>query len=65
MSFDSISPEDAGSYNCLVNNSVGQSTSETQMLQVLCEWLELEAESREGQVTGYLDPDFASPYRCT
>ncbi|XP_015975175.2 B-cell receptor CD22 isoform X8 [Rousettus aegyptiacus] len=35
LSFDSISPEDAGSYNCLVNNSVGQSTSETQMLQVL------------------------------
>ncbi|XP_039706046.1 B-cell receptor CD22 isoform X6 [Pteropus medius] len=35
LSFDSISPEDAGSYNCLVNNSIGQSTSETWMLQVL------------------------------
>lgn len=33
------------------------------MLQVLCECLELEAESREGQVTGYLDPDVTSPYR--
>lgn len=38
LRFDAISPEDAGSYNCLVNNSVGQSTSEAWMLQVLCEW---------------------------
>ncbi|XP_046537072.1 B-cell receptor CD22 isoform X3 [Equus quagga] len=35
LRFDAISPEDAGSYNCLVNNSVGQSTSEAWMLQVL------------------------------
>lgn len=41
--------------------------SEAWRLQVLCEWLELELEagSREGQVTGYLDPEFASSYRCT
>ncbi|XP_035867858.1 B-cell receptor CD22 isoform X2 [Phyllostomus discolor] len=35
LSFDSISPEDAGNYNCLVNNSIGQSTSEAWKLQVL------------------------------
>ncbi|KAM7059627.1 B-cell receptor CD22 isoform 1-T1 [Molossus nigricans] len=35
LSFDSISPEDAGTYNCLVNNSIGQSTSEARVLQVL------------------------------
>uniref|UniRef100_A0A8I3MUW4 B-cell receptor CD22 n=4 Tax=Canis lupus familiaris TaxID=9615 RepID=A0A8I3MUW4_CANLF len=35
LSFDSISPEDAGNYNCLVNNSVGQTTSEAKMLRVL------------------------------
>lgn len=35
LSFDSISPEDAGNYNCLVNNSIGQSMSEAWMLQVL------------------------------
>ncbi|XP_036895543.1 B-cell receptor CD22 isoform X5 [Sturnira hondurensis] len=35
LSFDSISPEDAGNYNCLVNNSIGQSTSEAWMLRVL------------------------------
>uniref|UniRef100_A0A8C0M5P0 B-cell receptor CD22 n=1 Tax=Canis lupus familiaris TaxID=9615 RepID=A0A8C0M5P0_CANLF len=34
LSFDSISPEDAGNYNC-VNNSVGQTTSEAKMLRVL------------------------------
>ncbi|XP_077710941.1 B-cell receptor CD22 isoform X5 [Canis aureus] len=35
LSFDSISPEDAGNYNCLVNNSIGQTTSEAKMLRVL------------------------------
>ncbi|XP_036130516.1 B-cell receptor CD22 isoform X3 [Molossus molossus] len=35
LSFDSISPEDAGTYNCLVNNSIGQSMSEARVLQVL------------------------------
>lgn len=35
LSFDSVSPEDAGNYNCLVNNSIGQSTSEAWTLQVL------------------------------
>ncbi|XP_066100024.1 B-cell receptor CD22 isoform X3 [Saccopteryx bilineata] len=35
LSFDSITPEDAGNYNCLVNNSIGQSSSEPRMLQVL------------------------------
>ncbi|XP_045844627.1 B-cell receptor CD22 isoform X3 [Meles meles] len=35
LSFDSISPEDAGNYNCFVNNSVGQTTSEARTLQVL------------------------------
>ncbi|KAM8774267.1 B-cell receptor CD22 isoform 2-T3 [Rhynchonycteris naso] len=35
LGFDSITPEDAGNYNCLVNNSIGQSSSEPWMLQVL------------------------------
>ncbi|KAF5924322.1 B-cell receptor CD22 [Diceros bicornis minor] len=35
LSFAAISPEDAGSYNCLANNSIGQSTSEALRLQVL------------------------------
>ncbi|KAM5210429.1 B-cell receptor CD22 isoform 6-T8 [Hipposideros larvatus] len=35
LSFDSISPEDAGNYNCLVNNSIGQSMSDAWRLQVL------------------------------
>ncbi|XP_076988242.1 B-cell receptor CD22 isoform X2 [Tamandua tetradactyla] len=33
--FGSISPEDAGNYRCLVNNSIGQNTSEAWKLQVL------------------------------
>ncbi|XP_054444833.1 B-cell receptor CD22 [Pteronotus mesoamericanus] len=35
LHFDSISPEDAGNYNCLVNNSIGQSMSEALKLHVL------------------------------
>ncbi|XP_040302072.1 B-cell receptor CD22 isoform X3 [Herpailurus yagouaroundi] len=35
LTFDAISPEDAGNYNCLVNNSVGQTMSEARILQVL------------------------------
>ncbi|XP_024433486.2 B-cell receptor CD22 isoform X3 [Desmodus rotundus] len=35
LSFNPISPEDTGNYNCLVNNSIGQSTSEAWKLQVL------------------------------
>ncbi|KAB1274251.1 B-cell receptor CD22 [Camelus dromedarius] len=35
LSFDSISPEDAGSYNCLVNNSIGQTESKAWAVQVL------------------------------
>ncbi|XP_058562619.1 B-cell receptor CD22 isoform X4 [Neofelis nebulosa] len=35
LTFDAISPEDAGNYNCLVNNSVGQTVSEPRILQVL------------------------------
>nr|XP_036877473.1 B-cell receptor CD22 [Manis javanica] len=35
LSFHSISPEDAGNYKCLVNNSIGQTTSEAWRLQVL------------------------------
>ncbi|XP_062966008.1 B-cell receptor CD22 [Cynocephalus volans] len=35
LSFDSISPEDAGNYSCLANNSIGQTTSKDWMLQVL------------------------------
>ncbi|XP_029781746.1 B-cell receptor CD22 isoform X2 [Suricata suricatta] len=49
LSFDAISPEDAGNYNCLVNNSIGQTTSEGRILQVLCEWLELETDRRKGR----------------
>lgn len=48
LSFDSISPEDAGNYNCLVNNSVGQTTSEAKMLRVLCEWRVLETRGTAG-----------------
>ncbi|XP_027979355.1 B-cell receptor CD22 isoform X10 [Eumetopias jubatus] len=35
LSFDSISPEDAGNYNCFINNSIGQTMSEARRLQVL------------------------------
>ncbi|XP_059760281.1 B-cell receptor CD22 isoform X3 [Balaenoptera ricei] len=35
LSFDAISPEDAGTYHCLVNNSIGQSSSKAWVLQVL------------------------------
>ncbi|XP_059940794.1 B-cell receptor CD22 isoform X2 [Mesoplodon densirostris] len=35
LSFDAISPEDAGIYNCLVNNSIGQTSSKPWALQVL------------------------------
>ncbi|XP_014392065.1 PREDICTED: B-cell receptor CD22 isoform X1 [Myotis brandtii] len=35
LSFGSISPEDAGSYSCVVRNSIGQSTSEAWVLSVL------------------------------
>ncbi|XP_032104924.1 B-cell receptor CD22 isoform X10 [Sapajus apella] len=35
LNFDSISPEDAGSYSCWVKNSIGQTASEPCTLQVL------------------------------
>ncbi|XP_061030035.1 B-cell receptor CD22 isoform X1 [Eubalaena glacialis] len=35
LSFDAISPEDAGIYHCLVNNSIGQTSSKARALQVL------------------------------
>ncbi|XP_060144722.1 B-cell receptor CD22 isoform X2 [Globicephala melas] len=35
LSFDAISPEDAGTYHCLVNNSIGQTSSKAWALQVL------------------------------
>ncbi|XP_032179501.1 B-cell receptor CD22 isoform X5 [Mustela erminea] len=35
LSFNSVSPEDAGNYNCFVNNSIGQTMSEARTLQVL------------------------------
>ncbi|XP_068384581.1 B-cell receptor CD22 isoform X3 [Eschrichtius robustus] len=35
LSFDAISPEDAGIYHCLVNNSIGQTSSKAWVLQVL------------------------------
>ncbi|XP_062031984.1 B-cell receptor CD22 [Lepus europaeus] len=35
LSFDSITPEDAGNYSCSVNNSVGQRSSEPWTLRVL------------------------------
>uniref|UniRef100_A0A2K6SPL9 B-cell receptor CD22 n=1 Tax=Saimiri boliviensis boliviensis TaxID=39432 RepID=A0A2K6SPL9_SAIBB len=35
LNFDSISPEDAGSYSCWVKNSIGQTASEPWSLQVL------------------------------
>lgn len=52
LNFDSISPEDAGIYSCLVNNSIGQSASKAWRLQVLCEWPGLEAESGDQQRPG-------------
>uniref|UniRef100_A0A2K5ZM43 B-cell receptor CD22 n=1 Tax=Mandrillus leucophaeus TaxID=9568 RepID=A0A2K5ZM43_MANLE len=35
LNFDSISPEDAGSYSCWVNNSIGQTVSKAWTLEVL------------------------------
>ncbi|KAM9757199.1 B-cell receptor CD22 isoform 6-T8 [Dama dama] len=35
LTFDSISPEDSGTYHCLVNNSIGQTSSEACELRVL------------------------------
>ncbi|XP_053461849.1 B-cell receptor CD22 isoform X2 [Nycticebus coucang] len=35
LTFDSVSPEDAGNYSCSVNNSIGQTASEARRLQVL------------------------------
>ncbi|XP_029416932.1 B-cell receptor CD22 isoform X2 [Nannospalax galili] len=35
LNFNSISPEDAGNYNCVVNNSIGQTSSQDSRLQVL------------------------------
>ncbi|XP_011803343.1 PREDICTED: B-cell receptor CD22 isoform X6 [Colobus angolensis palliatus] len=35
LNFDSISPEDAGSYSCWVNNSMGQTASKAWTLEVL------------------------------
>ncbi|XP_037373777.1 B-cell receptor CD22 [Talpa occidentalis] len=35
LRFNSITPEDAGSYHCLVNNSIGQTLSEAWELRVL------------------------------
>ncbi|XP_040108842.1 B-cell receptor CD22 isoform X3 [Oryx dammah] len=35
LTFDTISPEDSGTYHCLVNNSIGQTSSEARELRVL------------------------------
>ncbi|XP_021065137.1 B-cell receptor CD22 [Mus pahari] len=35
LSFSSISPEDSGNYNCMVNNSIGETLSQAWSLQVL------------------------------
>ncbi|XP_023372672.1 B-cell receptor CD22 isoform X1 [Otolemur garnettii] len=35
LTFDSVSPEDAGNYSCSVNNSIGQTVSKAWHLQVL------------------------------
>uniref|UniRef100_A0A8D1S8K3 B-cell receptor CD22 n=1 Tax=Sus scrofa TaxID=9823 RepID=A0A8D1S8K3_PIG len=35
LRFEAITPEDAGSYHCLVNNSIGQTTSQAWELRVL------------------------------
>ncbi|XP_043293202.1 B-cell receptor CD22 isoform X2 [Cervus canadensis] len=35
LTFDPISPEDSGTYHCLVNNSIGQTSSEACELRVL------------------------------
>ena len=45
----------------MVNNSIGQTSSEARELRVMCEWLELEADGRDGQRTSDLNPDFACP----
>lgn len=52
LSFSPISPEDSGNYNCLVNNSIGETPSQSWYLRVLCEWLELGATCDEDEVTG-------------
>lgn len=38
LNFSSISPEDSGDYNCMVRNSIGETSSQPWSLQVLCEW---------------------------
>ncbi|XP_057568593.1 B-cell receptor CD22 [Hippopotamus amphibius kiboko] len=35
LSFDTVSPEDAGTYHCLANNSIGQNLSKPRVLRVL------------------------------
>ncbi|XP_052022029.1 B-cell receptor CD22 isoform X2 [Apodemus sylvaticus] len=35
LSFSSISPEDSGNYNCVVNNSIGETSSQAWSLRVL------------------------------
>lgn len=35
LSFGSVSPEDSGNYNCMVNNSIGETLSQAWNLQVL------------------------------
>ncbi|XP_042087923.1 B-cell receptor CD22 isoform X9 [Ovis aries] len=35
LTFDPISPEDSGTYHCLVNNSIGQTSSEARELRVM------------------------------
>lgn len=51
LNFSSISPEDSGDYNCMVNNSVGDTWSPDCRLQVMCEWLELGAKYGDDEVT--------------
>lgn len=51
LSFSSISPEDSGNYNCMVNNSIGETLSQAWSLQVLCEWLGLGPKWEDDEVT--------------
>lgn len=50
LSFSSISPEDSGNYNCMVNNSIGETSSQAWSLQVLCEWPELGTKCEDDEV---------------
>lgn len=51
LTFSSVSPEDSGNYNCMVSNSVGETSSQAWSLQVLCECWSLGVKYEDDEVT--------------